>query len=115
MVTADIRRALEDFERVLIQNGVPVERLVLYGSQARGDANEWSDIDVLVVLHLPESEVTRATSRNVWGLSAQCDSRLEPVVCSVDELNSSWRPIIGIAMQEGVDLRDIPRGEAAAA
>ena len=115
MVAADIRAALEHFERVLRHNGVPVERLVLYGSQARGEANEWSDIDVLVALDIPESELTRAMSRNVWGLSAQCDSRLEPVVCSVEEVKSSWRPIIGMAMQDGIDLRDLQRSEVAAA
>jgi predicted nucleotidyltransferase len=49
-------------ERLADHYGERLVKLVLYGSQARGDAEEDSDIDVLVVLRGPvnDSEETRA-------------------------------------------------------
>lgn len=41
----DARRALEEMY------GDRLSRVVLYGSHARGDAHEDSDVDVLVILH----------------------------------------------------------------
>lgn len=41
---AAVRRYAEELERL----GVPVERIILYGSQPRGQAREDSDVDVAV-------------------------------------------------------------------
>ena len=46
-VLADLR------ERFQALYGSRLDRLILYGSQARGDADEESDIDVMVVLKKP--------------------------------------------------------------
>ncbi|MFH1011047.1 MAG: nucleotidyltransferase domain-containing protein [bacterium] len=43
-ILTELRRRLEELY------GERLERLVLFGSQARGDAEEGSDIDVLIVL-----------------------------------------------------------------
>ena len=40
---------VEQFRRALVEVGVRPQRLTLYGSCARGEAHEWSDIDVVVV------------------------------------------------------------------
>jgi predicted nucleotidyltransferase len=53
-VEVAIRAVLSDLENQLrALYGQRLVRLVLFGSQARGDADEGSDIDVLVVLGGP--------------------------------------------------------------
>ena len=50
MVTsqADLAERISDFVRRL-QPAIKVEAVVLYGSYAKGTANEWSDIDIAVI------------------------------------------------------------------
>lgn len=45
---ADIKRIVEDFVRHLPPS-IRVQKVVLYGSHARGNPHEWSDIDIAVI------------------------------------------------------------------
>ena len=49
MVPKEIRRALTLFRRRLREEGIVAERVILYGSYARVEFREFSDIDVAVV------------------------------------------------------------------
>ena len=49
MVKKSILNKLRRFRRLLEKEGVPVSKLLLYGSYARGEARKESDIDVCVV------------------------------------------------------------------
>lgn len=35
--------------KILTEQYGPVEKIILFGSQARGDADEWSDLDLIVI------------------------------------------------------------------
>lgn len=51
VINEEVREILEDLQSALKQlYGDRLQRVILYGSWARGEANEDSDIDVLVVL-----------------------------------------------------------------
>lgn len=63
-------------KRVRTRFGDRLARVVLFGSRARGDVTEESDIDVLVLLRAPIGEETRAT-REVWTIVEEV-LRLEP-------------------------------------
>lgn len=53
-MTTDLQQALNDArERLRALYGDRLQRVILYGSQARGDAGPESDVDVLVVLQGP--------------------------------------------------------------
>lgn len=59
-------RVVAEFaSRVRARFGDRLSRVLLFGSRARGDVTEESDIDLLVLLRIPLAEETHAT-RDVW-------------------------------------------------
>ena len=44
-----VLKIIERFRKALSDNGIGVSKIILYGSYARGDWHEWSDIDLIVV------------------------------------------------------------------
>ena len=83
-----IRRILRDFIRA-VEPAIAVERVVLYGSYVRGEANEWSDIDVAVISssfnNLPQTRVIDMLARKI----IRCDSRLMPVAYTPAQFDNS--------------------------
>ncbi len=81
-------------------------RVIVYGSYARGDFNEWSDIDVLVITRegLPVNPVHRLD------LVEECISEypvVEPVIITVEELiRRKNNPVIREALERGVVVYD---------
>lgn len=81
-----------------------LERVVLYGSQARGDAEEGSDIDILVVLRgsvSPCDEIAR-TSELVAELSLKHDVLIVPTFISESRYKRGQSPLLLNVRREGV-------------
>jgi predicted nucleotidyltransferase len=79
-----------------------VREAVLFGSYARGDADHWSDIDLLVVAPEFDAPLRRELIGLLWRVAARTDSRIEPVACGLDQ----WRTdtsstVIELARREG--------------
>jgi len=47
---------LKEYLKVLLNNSVPVETMILFGSYAKGTFHEWSDIDLAIVSSIFEGE-----------------------------------------------------------
>jgi len=86
--------------------GPRLRRLILFGSQARGEATPESDVDVLVVLEGPISSYDEAkrTSRVATEAAAYRDTALSFVHMSAEEFSEGWRPLVQSVRKEGVDL-----------
>lgn len=81
-----ISRTLRQY-REKLEAGLPgrVRRVTLFGSVARGEASEDSDVDVLVVVDAP-SFVERRDAMNLAGeLGLDNDLVIAPIVLSADE------------------------------
>jgi len=82
--------------------GIHSEKAVLFGSFATGQANEFSDIDLIVIA--PEFDGNRQAQliKNLWKATS-ADNRIEPIPCGkVEWENNHSRPILEIARNEGV-------------
>ena len=82
--------------------GIHATRAVLFGSYARGQADEDSDIDLIVIA--PEFDGPREISlvKSLWRATAG-NSRIEPIPCGQEEWETDEsRPVLEIARREGI-------------
>ncbi|SNB44639.1 nucleotidyltransferase domain-containing protein [Geobacter sp. DSM 9736] len=102
MVEQSVLTSVRKYLAALSAQGIVVERAVIFGSQARGQADEWSDIDLLVVSPQFDDMKDRSEINRLWRIAARVDSRIEPIPCG----SRQWRDddssaIIEIARKEG--------------
>lgn len=81
-------------------------KMVLYGSQARGDAEFGSDIDVLVVLKGPinPGEEIKRTIAITADLSLQNDEVISCLYMDEDRFTQYNGPLLGNIRKEGIAL-----------
>jgi predicted nucleotidyltransferase len=44
-----VKNTVRDFAKEIVSQGIPLRKVILYGSFAKGTQHEWSDIDVALV------------------------------------------------------------------
>jgi predicted nucleotidyltransferase len=104
-MTDKVRAILTELRRQLYAlYGEQLQQVILYGSQARGDAEVGSDIDVLVVLQGPVSpgEEIERTSDIVTELSLRYDEVISCVFMDVAHYTHRHGPLLRNIRREGV-------------
>jgi len=97
-VIAAVRRYLAGLPAL----GIHASRAVVFGSYAHGRADEYSDIDLIVIA--PEFDGCRELSlvKKLWRATV-ADDRIEPIPCGEHEWETEQgRPILDIARREGI-------------
>jgi predicted nucleotidyltransferase len=103
MVENAVVSAVRRYLAALPSRGIHARRAVLFGSFARDEADQWSDIDLVVIA--PEFDGGRDfdTIKSLWETTLLADNRIEPIPCGEREWESGdGRPILEIARREGV-------------
>lgn len=109
-IDAAIVDVVKRYLSVLPTVGIHARKAVLFGSYATGQADQWSDIDLIIIA--PEFDVARDfdTIRNLWETTLLADNRIEPIPCGEVEWESGdGRPILEIARREGVVIEAEPQ------
>jgi uncharacterized protein (UPF0332 family)/predicted nucleotidyltransferase len=100
------RRTLEQFlERLEAHYSERVKRVIFFGSKARGNAEPWSDMDLLVVGDVSREGLHQAAE----GLETDDGVPLLPLHCTPDEYRRQQRlklPLYVNIRREGVELWD---------
>jgi len=102
MVEQSIVLIVRKYLKVLQQQGIPEAYGIVYGSQALGNGDQWSDIDLLVVSPRFDQKFSRSEIDLLWRIAARTDSRIEPIPVGQKQfLNDNSSAIIEIARREG--------------
>jgi len=97
-------KIVRKFVKRLRQEGIAVDRAILYGSFAAGKERRDSDIDVAIVSRdFGKDRIEEGMA--LYRIAGKVDSRLEPVPVSVDAFeNDTWIPLIYEIRAKGQEL-----------
>ena len=102
MVDQSVIATVKKYLTVLLEHDVPVAFAILYGSHARGDQREESDIDILVVSDAFDVDWQR-WNRLLWELVIYADYWIEPIPVTQHQLDTDdVSMIIEMARREGI-------------
>ncbi len=106
-MTNELKTVLNELRRCLGElYGPRLERMFLYGSQARGEAGPESDVDVMVVLKGSVSPGTEIawTGDVVASLSLENDLVISCTFVSADRFRRERTPLLLNVHREGISL-----------
>ena len=104
MVNREIIEIVKGYLSELESKGVRITKAYLYGSQARGTATAESDIDLMLVSPIFDSEYEKYLPM-IWFSDFRTDNHIEPFIIGEKRfLTDDMSPIIGIVRQEGIEI-----------
>lgn len=89
-----IEKEIKDFVIVLKKNNIYFEKMILFGSYAKGKARKYSDIDLAVIssqFGKDERKELMLLSKLSWRIS----DRIEAIPISPKFMQSKYHPLIG--------------------
>jgi len=87
--------------RILLQRNYPVNRVILFGSFAKGNQHSDSDIDLAIIMkELPDPFQTQV---ELLKLTWNFNTLVEPHPFDEDDFNSS-QPMIDEIRKEGIEI-----------
>jgi predicted nucleotidyltransferase len=104
MAKKSVIKIINRYLELLRKNGLKIDKAYLFGSFARGDENHESDIDLMIVSKIFDSENDKAVGL-AWKITRQVDSRIEPYLVGLEKFNNDdISPLLQIVKQEGISL-----------
>jgi len=102
VVDKSIVKSLRAYIRALRARGIKASFVVVFGSWAKGRADEGSDIDVVVVSPQFDKHIRLSDVGLLWLVAAEIDNRIEPIPCGEKQwTDDDSSAIIEIARREG--------------
>ena len=104
MAKREVIKTIKEFVKALRQEGIRVDRVILYGSYAKGKVRPDSDIDVAVISrNFGKDRVEEGMT--LFRIAGKIDPRLEPIPISSDSYEKdTWVPLIYEIKEKGIEL-----------
>lgn len=86
-----------------------IKKIILYGSYARGDYNNSSDVDIMILTTLNNEEIEsyrEAISNIIFDIQVETDIYISPLMKNIDNYNLrvGFVPFYMNVQKEGVEL-----------
>jgi predicted nucleotidyltransferase len=100
----DVINIVKQYVTKLSSSGVDIYKAYLFGSYARNEATELSDIDVLIVSEA-YNIFNLEKKAKAWAITAGIDSRIEPHTIGTEKYFSTGSIILNEALKEGIEIK----------
>lgn len=107
MLNSDDRNIANIFKSRLIQAGIPIRKVIVYGSRARGKCAPENDLDICLVIDTIDDEIERAISRIAWEVGFQFNRIITTIEYTPEQLKDSplrASPFVHAIQREGVSV-----------
>jgi predicted nucleotidyltransferase len=94
-----ILESVKNFYNAL-KKKIKVDQIYLYGSYAEGTNNEWSDIDLAVVV----DDDTNSYSREIFSMAKDYDTRFDALGFKIRDFELSLLPVIPEIKRNSIKL-----------
>jgi uncharacterized protein len=102
-IDRQVRDLILVYRKVLREHDIHVTQMVLFGSHAKGDANEWSDIDLAVIS--PDFGRDYCSDRvRLMKLARRTSTMIEPHPLHPNDLNDRWSTLSAEIRRHGVTV-----------
>lgn len=101
-IPAKIRAIIENYFSVLRANNIPIKNAYLFGSYAKGNNNEWSDIDIALISDSFEG-IRIKDKDKIRRITLSVSSNLEILPFRPDDF-SSENPLAKEIIETGIRL-----------
>ena len=100
----EIIKLVQKYIMLLNASGIHIDKTFLYGSFARGQATDKSDIDIMLVSELFDKCDDKIRAK-AWRLTEKIDIRIEPYTIGLQKyLTDDVSPLLHIVKKEGIEV-----------
>ena len=104
MAQDDVIKLLQEYIILLKASGIPVSKAFLYGSYARNEATENSDIDVMLISGIFDQNNDKIRAK-AWMATEKIDVRIEPYMVGIKKfLSDNVSPLLQAVKKEGIEI-----------
>jgi predicted nucleotidyltransferase len=107
VMTTDIQILHELKQALQVKFGEDIQEVILFGSRITGDASEFSDYDILIILkQKPDRNQKRKISEICYDIELQNNILIDTHIISEAELNTlrGKQPIFQRAIRKGIHV-----------
>ena len=102
-INPQVLKEIKNYSKTLKARKVKIDRLILFGSHAKGTQKPWSDIDLCVVS--PQFGKNRFEERvKLMKLTINVSENIEPHPCSPEDLKDKWNPLSSEITKYGIEI-----------
>lgn len=103
MNTSQALSSARVFKKNLLDRGIPVHRVILFGSCARGVARDESDVDIAVVCN-PFRETRHDENVEFLSVGHDTDMRIETICLHPEDLENRYSTIVQEVKKYGIEV-----------
>lgn len=99
---AEVKNTIDRYIRELNRNNIPIKEAILFGSYAKGDYQEWSDIDIALVSDIFEGNRIDDKDK-IRRITLSISSEIEVIPFAPDDFNQQ-NPFAKEILKTGIKL-----------